>query len=1176
MTIASAQESGQSDGVQPYAQPVEHPSVYSPQVEAMMRYDNSGVNLNTGTVSLTIPLVEFNDPDFDLDVSVTYSMDGFKPLQPDNFVGMGWRLNCGGVITREVHGIPDEFNGFPAAPARHGYDEKVYGYLFAVNPTSDVLLAADSDELDSLLRQTPVSEDGDWEAIVYYNNSWTELSPDIFHFSFGRHSGMFVMDGNKVLVSSDTGQNYKVELGSFTRIPSNLNSDDVSMSIKITTDDGYQYFFGGKYDAIEYTALRWSDITSESLQDHGSYFTFPALDALQAKIGKRYNEPTAFHLSKVIAPNGRELIYKYHDWVPDSIHEEPEMLILDHGRIPKDEIDNIVKSYSVTPSLKPKGLDADVEYLDMSYSLTKTAHIKSIETDTQKIEFTYGNHSNPFFCLDRHDSSGSYVYKYISKCGSKLERVLLRYNGNQLQESILSYMEDSPRLMLESVNNSYVGKYKFDYYPCQMKKSLTMDIDKWGFWNGRSSNKYFRPEVDATINSQRMEYNRKSSDRNREPSGMDFSANMLKSVVFPTDGSIFYEYQPHDYSRYYEQSYEGSYIPTICNTSTSRELAGGARLFKEVFKDRMDGTKFRTKVYEYSLDDGRSSGTLKTEGENYLRIYYVTYKIKDDNSSITSILPSDTNIRHSSPFDSHNILRNNGIGGHIEYSQVSEYDYDGSLMNFKSDSLVRISLSNIEDQPKTGVISVSVGNHGHNEHLASWTLSGASNISAGTKASYEIRNENDDILEARIFDNSKETIVINPTQEFQPGCYKIHYEIGRQSQFSFNADYPKIYEIGKSKARKVSRFSNTPLVYEDRHFKPYDRVEADAKFYNPTYEEKARDFLDRYYSKPVDFSRLGGMLQSEEYYDAYGRLVKKVCNDYQTFTSGNAATINYYPVAQHSTTHHYCQVLRVPVYSTLPVSKTTIDYDESGNSFERKETFSYNDKGYLQTSVSHDSGSVPVSVTYTYPSDYHDELSNTMVSLNMLSPVITQTYKADSTEVIYRNETRYKLMDDMTMSPNTRPMPVIESVMDTYGNNELELRTEYLSYDCYGNPVEIRSDKRNNVYLWGYSGKYLIAIIENASEQDVRSALNIESLSEVSVKKTPDNRIGDILRAALPNSLVTSYTYLPGVGMSSQTSPDGQTIYYEYDGKGRLSYTYRMDGDRKSIIEKYDYNLVNE
>ena len=73
MVCGLAQESAQSDDTKKYAQPVEHPSVYSPQVEAMIRYDNSSVNLNTGTVSLTVPLVEFDDPDFDLDVSITYS-----------------------------------------------------------------------------------------------------------------------------------------------------------------------------------------------------------------------------------------------------------------------------------------------------------------------------------------------------------------------------------------------------------------------------------------------------------------------------------------------------------------------------------------------------------------------------------------------------------------------------------------------------------------------------------------------------------------------------------------------------------------------------------------------------------------------------------------------------------------------------------------------------------------------------------------------------------------------------------------------------------------------------------------------------------------------------------------------------------------------------------------------
>ena len=1174
MVCGLAQESAQSDDTKKYAQPVEHPSVYSPQVEAMIRYDNSSVNLNTGTVSLTVPLVEFDDPDFDLDVSITYSSDGFKPLQPDNFVGMGWRLNCGGVITREVHGIPDEFMGFPAAPNRGGYPVNVSGYLATTQPTANVLLGADSTWLDSNLRQTPVSAEGDWEAIVYMNNSWKELSPDIFRFSFGRHSGMFIMDGNNVLISSDTGQNYKVEFVSFTRMPQNLNSDDVTMSIKITTDDGYQYIFGGKYDAIEYTALRWSDITSDGIVGD-TVLTFPSLDGLQANVGKRYNEPTAFHLSKVIAPNGRELIYRYQNLIPDSVHSEPEMFILSHSRLPETGIESILKSYSVTPSLRAKGLENTVEQLDLSYSLTKTALIESIESDTHTIQFTYGSHASPFFSLNRHATSGGYIYKYISKCGAKLENVLVRYNGNYLQESILSYKGNDARLKLESVDNSRTGKYNFEYYPCDMAKSLTMDIDKWGFWNGRGSNRYFRPDDDATINWERMEYNKEDGDRNREPSGKDVSANMLKSVTFPTGGSISYEYQPHDYSRFYEQSYETSYVPQIRTTTTSRELAGGARLFKEIFNDSMDGDLYRTKVYEYSLDDGRSSGTLKTEGDNYLGMFVVTYNIVDGYGNAL-ILPEDYELTYSPSLSGHHILRNNGIGGHIEYSQVSEYDYDGSLMGFKADSVFRLSVSTLEELPETGVIHVSVGTNGPNEHLSSWTISGASNMTAGTGARFEIMNQYGVVVKSKTFGTSVETIFIDPTKELPAGNYEIHYEVGTQSQFSFTADYPKRHEIGNSKSRKISTFSETPLIYEDRHFKPYDQIEAMYSHFNPIYEANARSFLDRYYSKPVDYSGLGGKLLGEEYYDAEGRLRKKVSNSYQTFPVGNAATINYYPIVPYSTTNNYYQVLRVPAFSTLPVSRTVTDFDESGAQFEQKETYTYNDEGYLYTSVSHDSGSRPVSVTYTYPSDHHDEVSNTMVSLNMLSPVITKTYKADSTEVIYRKETKYKLMDNMTENPNTRPMPVIEFMKDTYGNKEPELRAEYMSYDCYGNPVWIISDNRSNVYLWGYSGKYLIAVIENVSELDVMSALNIESLSDVSVMETPDSNLYGMLSAALPNSLVTSYTYLPGVGVASQTTPDGQTTYYEYDDRGRLSYIYRMDGDVKSIIEQYDYNLVNE
>ena len=207
-----------------------------------------------------------------------------------------------------------------------------------------------------------------------------------------------------------------------------------------------------------------------------------------------------------------------------------------------------------------------------------------------------------------------------------------------------------------------------------------------------------------------------------------------------------------------------------------------------------------------------------------------------------------------------------------------------------------------------------------------------------------------------------------------------------------------------------------------------------------------------------------------------------------------------------------------------------------------------------------------------------------------MHPIISETVEAGGSEVIYKKFNEYKLIsrDDPSVTI-TEPLieiphdaiPVLSAIYDTYGDGGPNKQIDYVSYDRYNNPLWIKSDNRDYVYVWGDYGKNLIAIVENATEPQVSEVLGVDYLDVISsypvsaVHETfPE--IGNTLRSSLPNSLVTSYTYLPGVGMSSQTSPDGQTIYYEYDGKGRLSYTYRMDGDRKSIIEKYDYNLVNE
>jgi YD repeat-containing protein len=54
------------------------------------------------------------------------------------------------------------------------------------------------------------------------------------------------------------------------------------------------------------------------------------------------------------------------------------------------------------------------------------------------------------------------------------------------------------------------------------------------------------------------------------------------------------------------------------------------------------------------------------------------------------------------------------------------------------------------------------------------------------------------------------------------------------------------------------------------------------------------------------------------------------------------------------------------------------------------------------------------------------------------------------------------------------------------------------------------------------------------------------------------------------NALVTTYTYAPLIGITSQTDPNGRTTYYEYDAFNRLKRIKDHDGNTVKVMD-YQY-----
>ena len=300
------------------------------------------------------------------------------------------------------------------------------------------------------------------------------------------------------------------------------------------------------------------------------------------------------------------------------------------------------------------------------------------------------------------------------------------------------------------------------------------------------------------------------------------------------------------------------------------------------------------------------------------------------------------------------------------------------------------------------------------------------------------------------------------------------------------------------------------------------------------------------------------LVESEDYsYDTPRRrsvlLDYKVTQVMQRYQSGDL---------RYSDMYHY------PVYGhdspgNVPVKTVCVCYHPGGNDTTTVRGV-YHGRGNLSapprlSSVTHDNGDRIRLVRYTYPDTWTDgpTWATSLKQAHVLSVPLKTTYGyVDSS---YNGNIPYQpLFVPIIVEPVIiQDGPVLYETDREYGWYEIggaqrlmphrtieftdgleSWSEEILSRDTWGNPSSVKTKGHPITFVeWGLNGLYPLTITEGTGA----------------------------------DAHINTYTWLPGIGLTSETTPSGVTTSYEYDGAGRLTAVKDESG---RTIESYEYHLM--
>lgn len=586
----------------------------SPNAASLGIFGSIPVGYYTGVPQISIPIHEIDFHGLKIPIELNYHASGIKVGQDASSVGLGWALNAGGCISRNILHL-DDF-------------EPTWGHYKSTRVKPSYPAGDD-----------PIFDTRDYLPYMGFNGTY-DAEPDYFSYSFSTHSGSFYLEPRSVSkgIASIMGKENSVQI-------KYIESEN---RWEVMDAYGFKYIFGSSTDTRETTQVysRGGMYTTDISSINRSYFSTKDLAP----------SVTAWYLESIISPFNDSIKFKY----------KKERLL---GQYQFSEEKYFRLDYSY-PNLN--NLVNEYDYSSISYSSNEQLVLSSIEYDGGSVEFGYearrdlqlSNVSNlaqkltsisVYDNLARAANSGKKRVKYCTLSHS--------YMGGSLTNSeFLRLMLDEVCFMSVDNASTDVKKYQLTYNSGDLPSKYSQAVDYWGYYNGNSSLIYgsrrqtdISPFIylDYSWGWQTLSF----GGRYRSPDESSAKYGMLTSIKYPTGGKTVFEFELNDFT---DKIKVGT---TTGNVDLSR--GAGFRVKQIIdYSNDIDIVSIRRFVYK---KNGVSSGRLKI-----VPIHHRQVRISD--SYTDGFLPYLTrpvayiNI-HSEGFSS-SILNSGNVG----YSYVEEHN----------------------------------------------------------------------------------------------------------------------------------------------------------------------------------------------------------------------------------------------------------------------------------------------------------------------------------------------------------------------------------------------------------------------------------------------------------------------------------------------------------------------